>query len=449
VEQLVARWAHNPKVVSSSLAPATSSKKASHIERLSSFTPIPESVFESVQSFELQLSLKLGLVPRQNFQNITKYKKPRLVVPESQEYRWYIIYYPWHVQDNKLVRRRDYDVNDYPEEERLNFAKQRVKDIKSLLKNGYHIDLTRLSKPELISEILSVDQALTLALKVKNPEIRYRTQKSYKCTLDNFKEFLKAGRKLSLPPIAVTKRIVHSYSDYLLIEKNLSAKTRNNYFSYLRSLFTVMVDRELIEKNPFEGVEDLTVIAGNTHKPYSDEQIKFLSGRIKALDPDLWLYVQFIFYCFLRPAEIAGLRICNIEWQTEQIFIPAQISKNRKDGRVIIPKTFLNELKGLGFDKYPGNFFIFSKEQIPSPSKILDNEMTKRYRVILNELKVGYEHTLYSWKHTGNIKLYYTSKKDIILIMKQNRHHSLDMTYNYLRSLGLEVNASDLKDFQL
>lgn len=48
------------------------------------------------------------------------------------------------------------------------------------------------------------------------------------------------------------------------------------------------------------------------------------------------------------------------------------------------------------------------------------------------------ELTLYSWKHTGNVRAY-EAGVDILTIQEQNRHHNLAMTEVYLRSLGLRV----------
>ncbi len=44
--------------------------------------------------------------------------------------------------------------------------------------------------------------------------------------------------------------------------------------------------------------------------------------------------------------------------------------------------------------------------------------------------------TMYSWKHTGNCNAY-RAGADIKALQQQNRHHSLEMTDVYLRSMGL------------
>ncbi|HXA02512.1 MAG TPA: tyrosine-type recombinase/integrase [Cytophagaceae bacterium] len=418
---------------------------------LSSFIEDAASLFASVSSYELQLAHLLGLVPKEPYQNLFQFRKPRVVIPKSKAQRGYIIFYVWDVQQNSLSRKRDYELNNYnTESERKAFSKQRKDDIHNLLKQGYHVDKAKVIPADLIKDkICTLAESIDRALRIKLPELRRRTQFSYKSTSDDFKSYLERIGKASIPPIYLKRRDVLEYSDYLITKRKLGAKTRNNYFSYLRSLFTVLELREYIEKNPFIGIGDLPIIHGSTHKPFSDEQIEILKKEIPQRDPILWNFIQFIFYCFLRPAEIAQLKIEFVEWDKNKILIPAKISKNRKDGRVNIPLSMKEILQKMKLKRCAKHLFIFSKEGIPGEIKILDNEMTKRHRKILDELNFSKQHTLYSWKHTGNVKLYYSSNKDIILIMKQNRHHSLDMTYNYLRSLGLEINSSVLENFQL
>jgi len=60
---------------------------------------------------------------------------------------------------------------------------------------------------------------------------------------------------------------------------------------------------------------------------------------------------------------------------------------------------------------------------------------------LLNQLHIGKEKTLYSWKHTGGID-YYNVVKDPYPIMQQLRHHSLQITMIYLKSLGLQPNIA-------
>ena len=58
--------------------------------------------------------------------------------------RWYIVFYAFDVQLQKLVRKRFYEVNDYPTEiDRRNYARRMIREINQLLKDGYHMDVNK------------------------------------------------------------------------------------------------------------------------------------------------------------------------------------------------------------------------------------------------------------------------------------------------------------------
>ena len=48
---------------------------------------------------------------------------------------------------------------------------------------------------------------------------------------------------------------------------------------------------------------------------------------------------------------------------------------------------------------------------------------------------------MYGWKHTGNVDSFLAGV-DPYDLMRQNRHHSLEQTMNYLRSMGLRPNVN-------
>jgi len=47
------------------------------------------------------------------------------------------------------------------------------------------------------------------------------------------------------------------FDDYLLVECQYAAKTVNGQISYLKSLFQILVDREVILNNPFKNINRL------------------------------------------------------------------------------------------------------------------------------------------------------------------------------------------------
>jgi len=120
--------------------------------------------------------------------------------------------------------------------------------------------------------------------------------------------------------------------------------------------------------------------------------------------------------------------------------VPAEVSKNAKNDHVDIPEPFIPVL-----EEFLANIndkdFIF-------PGRIKDKPvaadiMTRTHKTFLNRLGFDDQHTLYSWKHTGVVQAYLAGV-DIKSIQRQCRHSSIEMTDNYLKSLGLYNNEAFL-----
>ncbi|WP_421798465.1 tyrosine-type recombinase/integrase [Haliscomenobacter sp.] len=162
-------------------------------------------------------------------------------------------------------------------------------------------------------------------------------------------------------------------------------------------------------------------------------QIKKLSKEISSRDPQLWMFVQFIYYCFIRPRELVFLRAENVLLENNQIYIPGHISKNKKSEYVTIPDAFrpvLEYIKELSPDR-----LLF-----PSPLDVTKplgfDKMYRRHQKIIKALGFGKGYVLYSWKHTGAVQ---AVKAGIPLkeLQIQLRHHSLDQVDQYLRQMGV------------
>lgn len=127
-----------------------------------------------------------------------------------------------------------------------------------------------------------------------------------------------------------------------------------------------------------------------------------------------------------------------IDLEERKIFIPSSISKNGKDGYVSIPESFYKILKK-SKEFNSGERWVFEAREGGKPYS--KNVMADRFRKLIKELKLGKDYTLYSWKHSGVVAAYHAGV-DIKSIQNQCRHHSLEQTDIYLKSLGLGVSQA-------
>jgi len=354
--------------------------------------------------------------------------------------RWHIEFYVWNVQKDRLVRKRFYDVNNYvTSDERISYANRKVHEINELLKEGYHIDFNKVYETE-SEEVKSytVTDAIEYALKIKKFSLRDTSYPSYKSTVNIILKWLKNNRMATLDIAYFDKLKAIHFDDYLLVECQYAAKTVNGHISYLKSLFQVLVDRELILNNPFKNLSKHKEADSRKNIAYNEVQVEKIKKIIVKNDKQLWLFIQFIYYCFLRPNEVRQLKYNYLKLDERKIYIPKHISKNGKEGFISLPEMFYNELRNLKFLDKEDEYVFHSQDKFKPISK---NMMGGRYRKLIKALGLGKDYTLYSWKHSGVVAAY-KAGIDIKTIQSQCRHQSLEQTDIYLKSLGLSVNLA-------
>lgn len=190
------------------------------------------------------------------------------------------------------------------------------------------------------------------------------------------------------------------FDDYLWVQGNFSSRTINGDISYIKSFFQVLVDREIITINPFQKLKKHKEASSRRNLALSKNQIIEIKKVIEKEDRQLWVFVQFIYYCYLRPNEVRQLTFRYIHLGKRQIFIPGHISKNGMDGYVTIPEVFARELKKSGIFKTDNEYVFQSKNDIKPVSK---NVMGYRYRQLVKKLKLSKSYTLFP----GNIRELY------------------------------------------
>jgi integrase len=210
-----------------------------------------------------------------------------------------------------------------------------------------------------------------------------------------------------------------------------SSKHPTTYNKYRQKLKYLLVKAGLGDLT--QGTESLR--ATSTPARYFQRyQVQRLKSWMQEHDTELWLFCQFVYYCFVRPGELRWLRVGDILYDDAQIVVRAEISKNRKQQYVAIPDAFLPDLLGL-MSRLPGALVFPGALDASKPVGI--NSMYRRHQKALDALGFGAGYTLYSWKHTGAVA---AAKAGVSVkeLQIQLRHHSLDMTDRYLRQMGVQ-----------
>lgn len=277
--------------------------------------------------------------------------------------------------------------------------------------------------------------------KMKEKSLKRRTWQSYNYSLNVLRKWMKKNNMEHYLLETFKDKHAMAFVDSMREEGKLANKSINDHVSSLSVFFNAAIDRELITKNPFKKVQKLPEQTGKNYA-LSEKQKQQLKKIILEHRPELWMFVKGIYHLFVRPLELLQVRIADIDLRTKQIIIHSAVGKNKKQLPVEIPKSFIAEIKALKLDKLPADWYWFGKGYKPGPHKMKRNTVSEHHGEMLDIAKLDRKkYSLYGWKHTGNVDSYLAGV-DIYDLMRQNRHHSIAQTEQYLQSLGLRPNIN-------
>lgn len=321
---------------------------------------------------------------------------PKIYSPDDLSKKWFVY---WLDQSGKRVRKYA-DINKHNTYESRMLAAQAFIDSLSF------------------NPTLSIAEKLQEYVDESKPRWRKKTWQTHQSKLNVFIEWL-SGRP-------VDRETIKGFFAHLI--NNRHRTTHNDYVSILKKMLTAIGEDSIME-----GIQKV-----KSHptpaKYFQKYQVKRLKAAIVERDPQLWLFCQFIYYCFIRPGtELRLLKVGDIHLDDESIRVRGDISKNRKTEYVSIPDPFLPSLKFITrLD--PVEYVFPAKGDVTKPMGM--NTMRRRHRLILRELGFTHEYKLYSWKHTGAVN-YIKNGGNVKQLQIQLRHHSLDQVDQYLRQLGV------------
>ena len=214
-----------------------------------------------------------------------------------------------------------------------------------------------------------------------------------------------------------------------------------------RAFFNWSIGEGYITANPVLKVElkkiRSEVAAPDRNVPFTINDAHAVLNYLDLHDKFTAFICRLIYSTCLRPAEICGLRLKDIDMEAKTMTVPLIFMKNTKRTKadsVDIEPNLYKELEKLLASDYPKDWYLTSNTaNIIGPDKIRPD---KAYKELVKALKVlgldGKGYTLYGFKHFSNIQRL-KNGWTLAEIMKGNRHSSIVMTEKYLRDLTKET----------
>ncbi|WMX15266.1 site-specific integrase [Aureispira sp. CCB-E] len=285
-------------------------------------------------------------------------------------------------------------------------------------------------------------QAIEFAFELKARESRRNSIVTYSSFVSIFTNYLKETKKANYKLEDFTKKEAIQYLDYVLVKRNVSALTRNNYLKAMKVLFYVLIDRDYIKTNPFSGIKKLK-IERKRRTVFSRSECGIICNYLKGRDNGLLLAISLCYYCALRPSEIRRLKVQDIDLTNGFITLDGTETKNKNLARITMPNHLVEFCKEIGIKKYPANFHIMGYQLRPALEPCGFNTIRRTHLKVLRELEeyrllTDIENkSFYSWKDTAARDMI-EEGVNAAALMKHFRHASLETTQKYLESFGVK-----------
>lgn len=382
-----------------------------------------------------------NLIPAATFLHV-KQKYPYKLAFLSKGKRWCLKFQVWDLSKEKLVNKREWvPLSLKTDAEKEAWAEQAKARLNQLLIDGYVLG----NKNAPNNRVLNVYRAAEIWLQSKVKKIREDSMKDYQTTAQVFADFIEDQHNSPVFHLLEKKDIL-AFLDHLTNDRNVGATTRNNYLTRLKIFFADMQELGFTENNPCKGITKLRE-SPKKNMPYTDAELRVLLPYLREHDFMSYVFVNCIYYCFIRVTELRKLRVENFDLINRKIFLPSDVSKNLKNDNVDMPYALCQLLESYGINKAYSSDFVFTIKNKPGEHMMSKNVMAKRFAIYRQKVGIRSKNKgLYSFKPTGVCKLYMAGV-DLKSIQRQLRHHSLDMTDKYLRELGLYRNDSLIDSF--
>lgn len=234
------------------------------------------------------------------------------------------------------------------------------------------------------------------------------------------------------------------FLDYILIDRDSSARTRNNYRIWLSSFCTWLVEKQFLERNPIEKIKALTE-KEKKRSAMSEKDLERLQDYLRKHNPHFLLLCQFEYYTLIRPDELSNVRLRDLYIKEQKVFISSAVSKNRKDGMVGLSDTLIKSMLDLNVFAHPGEYYLFGKDFKPS----LKKSSSRSYRNYFNKIRTALNfpdiYQFYSLKDSGIRDL--ANAKGIVVARDQARHADVSTTNKYLKGSSMTVHE-ETKHFE-
>lgn len=315
------------------------------------------------------------------------------------------------------------------------YGQELIKRLTEKLLNGWNpwIEVSRPAEYALFSEVCKKYEEYLLKL-TKEGGVRPGTVNNYTFKLSFLQVWIKEkGIKVTYI-YQFDKSIIAKFLDYILVERNNTLRTRNNYIGWLKSFVRYLLERNYLTTDPMAGISTTTKVGKKNRNVIPDNILAKVKTYLEERNKYYLLVCYMLHYLFIRPNEMTFLKVKDISSKNKTVTLKAEYTKNGKDSVITIPNHVMDLILDLNILSYPSEYYLFSKKFRPGPDKLPKNSLGRFWRYeIQGKLGLSKEYKFYSLKDTGITNML-KANTDLLSVRDQARHSSVSVTNVYTPS---------------
>lgn len=356
--------------------------------------------------------------------------------------KWYVDFYAYDPATDTMRRKKFHLDNIEKITERRKRANEMIESLTKLLRSGWSpwINAETNRSYTLLEDALEKYEAYVERMP------KYKTRKSYTSRLNIFRKY-NASRLLPIRYVyQYDTAFVSDFLDYIFLDRETNARTRNNYRQWCASLATFFIEKQYLTTNPVEKIKTIAE-TGKKRQPLTAQMLHELEKHLRDSHPYFYLACMMEYYTFIRPEELTHVKLADINVKEQSVFISGEVSKNKHDGKVGLNAKIIMFMIDLGVFKYPNDYYLFGPKVSRPSAKRSDSEMFRRKWNTLVRKGLGWAdcYQFYSLKDSGLRDL--ANAEGIVIARDQARHTDVATTNKYLQGRDAPVHE-ETKNFK-
>ena len=365
--------------------------------------------------------------------NIVDYTLPKLHTGKN----WYVDFTCFDPADGKM-RRKKYMLDSISKiSERKKRGAEIIANATSRLRSGWNpwIEASTERQYAKFSEVTSLYIRYIEKL-TSNNTLKKKTAYDYQSRMNMLLEYNSTRSNPITYIYQFDQCYISDFLDYILLDRDSTARTRNNYRTWLSAFCTWLQEKKYIDHNPTERIKAL-VEGEKRSSALTAPDLTRLKEYLGETNRHFLLACMMEYYTFIRPDELSNVRLSDINIKEQKVFISSTISKNRRDGMVGLNDTVIKMMIELEVFENPSHFYLFGKQFKPNAIKADSRIFREYFNKVRAFLKWPNSYQFYSLKDTGIRDL--ANSEGIVVARDQARHSDVATTNRYLKGDSLAV----------